>query len=168
MTGDGASPQEHHMRHTRVVVGLAAIVIMAACSLVGREFLEPVVSFRSARITGIGVTGGALEVELDIYNPNSYRLDGSRLTYTIMLDSVRFGDGEYNSKFQVDKGDTSTIVLPLRFDYAGIGTAGRQLINTGTVDYRVLGDITFGTPLGNMTRPYDQKGRFSTLGGRSQ
>lgn len=156
------------MRQLRTIVGLATMATLAACSLVGRQFIEPVVTFKSARITGLGVTGGALEVELDIYNPNSYRLDGSRLTYTIMIDSVRFGDGEYNSKFQVDKGDTSTIVLPLRFDYAGIGTAGRQLMNTGVVEYRVLGDITFGTPLGNMTRPYDQKGRFSTLSGRSQ
>lgn len=156
------------MRQLRTIVGLAALATLAACSLVGRQFIEPVVTFKNARITGLGVTGGALEVELDIYNPNSYRLDGSRLTYTIMIDSVRFGDGEYNSRFQVDRGDTSTIVLPLRFDYAGIGTAGRQLMNTGTVEYRVLGDITFGTPLGSMTRPYDQKGRFSTLSGRSQ
>jgi LEA14-like dessication related protein len=156
------------MRQLRTVVGLAILATLAACSLVGRKFIEPVVSFRNARVTGLGVTGGSLEVELGIYNPNSYRLDGSRLTYTIMVDSVRFGDGEYTSKFQVEKGDTSTIVLPLRFDYAGIGTAGRQLINTGSVEYRVLGDVTFATPLGNMTRPYDQKGRFSTLGGRSQ
>jgi LEA14-like dessication related protein len=150
----------------KLVVGLAAMAVLSACSLVGRDFLEPVVSFRNARITGLGVTGGALEVELDIYNPNSYRLDGSRLTYTIMIDSVRFGEGEYNSRFQVERGDTSTIVLPISFTYAGIGTAGRQLMNTGSVEYRVLGDVTFGTPLGNMTRPYDQKGRFSTLSGR--
>ncbi len=156
------------MRQLRTLVGLATLATLVACSLVGRQFIEPVVTFKNARITGLGVTGGALEVELDIYNPNSYRLDGSRLSYTIMIDSVRFGDGEYNSRFQVDRGDTSTIVLPLRFDYAGIGTAGRQLMNTGVVEYRVLGDITFGTPLGNMTRPYDQKGRFSTLSGRSQ
>lgn len=156
------------MRQIRFATGLVALFSLAACSMMQRDFVEPIVTFKNARITGFGVTGGALEVELDIYNPNSYRLDGSRLTYTIMIDSVRFGDGEYTSKFQVDNGDTSTIVLPLSFTYAGIGNAGRQLMNTGQVEYRVLGDITFSTPLGNMTRPYDQKGRFSTLGGRSQ
>ena len=156
------------MRQIRSASGFAALFVLAACSMLQRDFVEPVVTFRNARVTGFGVTGGALEVELDVYNPNSYRLDGTRLTYTIMIDSIRFGDGEYNTKFQVDRGDTSTIVLPLSFTYAGIGTAGRQLMNTGTVEYRVLGDITFGTPLGSLTRPYDQKGRFSTLGGRSQ
>ncbi len=155
------------MRRRMLLVGLAALAL-TSCALARRDFLEPVVTFRNARITGFGITGGSLEVELGVYNPNGYRLDGSRLTYTIMIDSVRFGDGEYNSRFQVEKGDTSTIVLPLSFTYAGIGNAGRQLMNTGSVEYRVLGDITFGTPLGSMTRPYDQKGRFSTLSGRSQ
>jgi hypothetical protein len=36
-------------------------------------------------------------------------------------------------------------------------------MNTGSVNYRVMGDVTVGTPLGNFTRPYDQTGRFSTL-----
>lgn len=155
------------MRSRTFLLGFA-VLALTSCALARREFLEPVVTFRNARITGFGVTGGSLEVELGVYNPNGYRLDGSRLTYTILIDSVLFGDGEYNSRFQVEKGDTSTIVLPLSFSYAGIGNAGRQLMNTGSVEYRVLGDITFGTPLGSMTRPYDQKGRFSTLSGRSQ
>ncbi len=55
--------------------------------------------------------------------------------------------------------------LPLSFSYAGVGAAGRQLMQTGSVEYRVKGDITFGTPIGSFTRPYDQRGRFSTLSG---
>jgi hypothetical protein len=38
-------------------------------------------------------------------------------------------------------------------------------MSTGSVNYRVTGDVTVGTPLGNFTRPYDQTGRFSTLSG---
>ena len=53
-------------------------------------------------------------------------------------------------------------------EHGRIGEAGRQLINTGTVNYRVLGDVTVSTPLGNFTRPYDQTGRFSTLSGRAR
>jgi hypothetical protein len=33
------------------------------------------------------------------------------------------------------------------------------------VNYRVLGDVTVATPVGNFTRPYDRTGRFSTLSG---
>lgn len=154
------------MRAMRAAVSVG-LLLAAACGF-GREFKEPVVTFKEGRVTGLGLSGGSLEIVLDIYNPNGYRLDGSRLTYTIMVDSIKFGDGLYNSTFQVDKGATSEIRLPLSFTYAGIGAAGRQLMQTGSVEYRVLGDITFGTPLGNMTRPYDQRGRFSTLSGNRQ
>jgi LEA14-like dessication related protein len=153
------------MRSMRVVAGAGLLLGVAACGMLNRRFVEPEVTFKEARILGLGMSGGSLEVVLDIYNPNGYRLDGSRLTYTIMVDSVRFGDGEYNTRFQIEKGDTSEIRLPLSFTYAGVGAAGRQLLQTGTVEYRVLGDITVGTPLGNRTWPYDQKGRFSTLSG---
>jgi hypothetical protein len=36
------------------------------------------------------------------------------------------------------------------------------------VNYRVLGDVTVGTPIGSFTIPYDRTGRFSTLGGTSR
>ena len=53
----------------------------------------------------------------------------------------------------------------MNFTYAGIGSAGRSLLNTGSVNYRVTGDFTVGTPLGNFTRPYDRTGRYTALAG---
>jgi LEA14-like dessication related protein len=147
-------------------VGVVAVLAMVAggCSAFGRGgFKEPVVTFKEARVTGLGISGGSLEVVLNVYNPNGYRLDGTKVTYTVMVDSVKFGDGEYNTRFQVDEGQTSEVKLPLSFTYAGVGSAGRQLIQTGSVEYRVLGDLTVSTPIGSFTRGYDQKGRFSTL-----
>jgi hypothetical protein len=41
----------------------------------------------------------------------------------------------------------------------------RQLMNNGTAAYRVTGDVTVGTPIGNYTIPYDQTGRFSVFSG---
>ncbi len=65
----------------------------------------------------------------------------------------------------MQENDSTIVTLPLSFTYAGVGAAGRQLMNTGAVNYRVMGDVTVGTPLGNFTRPYDQTGRFSTFSG---
>ena len=45
------------------------------------EFKEPIVHFQDARVTGLGVTGGSVEVLLSVYNPNGFKLDGERLTY---------------------------------------------------------------------------------------
>jgi len=157
------------MRTTKFLLAFMTVTGLAACATLGKAaFKEPVVHFHDARVTGLGITGGSLEVKLSVYNPNGFKLDGTRLTYNVLVDSVTFGSGALAQQFTVQEKDSTIVTLPLQFTYAGIGQAGRQLMNTGAVNYRVVGDVTVGTPLGNFTRPYDQTGRFSTLSGGSR
>jgi LEA14-like dessication related protein len=152
------------MRNAKLMFAGLMGVAAAGCATLGRAtFKEPVVHFQDARITGLGVSGGSVEVKLSLYNPNGFKLDGERLTYKIMVDSTTLGTGALADRFAVQEKDSTIVTLPLSFSYAGVGAAGRQLMNTGSVNYRVMGDVTVGTPLGNFTRPYDQTGRFSTL-----
>lgn len=138
----------------------------AACASVGRSvFEQPVVTFKDLRVNGLGLQGGSLDVVLNVYNPNRFALNATRLTYQLMVDSVPLGTGALDDRFVVQRGDSSTVRLPVTFTYAGLGTAGRQLLQSGTVNYRVLGDVTVATPLGSFTRPYDRTGHFTTLGG---
>ena len=154
-----------------VLLVVAAVTVAGAsgCATLGRKvFKEPVVNFQQLSISGLGLTGGSLDVVLSVYNPNNFRLDASRLTYNLMIDSVRFGSGALDQKFTVQSGDSTIVRLPINFTYAGIGEAGRQLLNTGSVNYRVSGDMTVGTPLGNFTRPYDRTGRYTALRGATR
>lgn len=154
------------MRNPRFLLVALTLITAAGCATLGKAtFKEPVVHFQDARITGLGLTGGQVEVKLSLYNPNGFKLDGTRLTYKLMVDSVNFGSGALADRFTVQEKDSTIVTLPLSFTYAGVGEAGRQLMNTGAVNYRVMGDVTVGTPLGNFTRPYDQTGRFTTLRG---
>lgn len=148
----------------------AAVVIGAsACATLGRQaFREPVVTLQDVKVVGVGLNGGSLDVVLSVGNPNDFRLDATRLTYKLLVDSVTFATGTADQRFTVEGGKTEQIHLPLSFTFAGVGTAGRQLLNTGSVQYTVLGDVTVGSPVGNFTVPYRQTGNFSTLGGRSR
>ena len=152
------------MRRFVLVVAAAAIAVSGCQSLGRAVFEEPVVSFKDVRINGLGLQGGSLDVMLSVYNPNRFKLDATRLTYRLMIDSTQFGVGAIDSKFTVQEGDSATVTLPITFNYAGIGAAGRQLLQSGTVNYRVMGDVTVSTPLGNFTRPYDRTGSFSSFG----
>jgi LEA14-like dessication related protein len=147
----------------RITVVVLAAAATACASLARATFREPVVTYKDAVITGLGVSGGSLEVVLSVYNPNSYRLDGTGLTYRINVDSVPFGSGNLNERFTVQEGDSTMVRLPLSFTYAGVGQAGRQLIQTGSVQYTVSGEITVGTPIGTFTRPYSGKGTLTTM-----
>ena len=147
----------------RIALSLGVLFATACASLGYAGFKEPVVTYKDAVITGLGVSGGSLEVVLNVYNPNSFRLDGTALTYRISVDSVPFGSGTFSDRFVVQEGDSTQVKLPLSFTYAGVGQAGRQLIQMGSVQYTVSGEITVGTPIGNFTRPYSGKGRLTTL-----
>lgn len=147
----------------RFALTIIAVAATGCATLGYGSFQEPVVSYKDAVITGLGVTGGSLEVVLSVYNPNGFRLDGTQLTYNIKVDSVPFGTGTFSDRFTVQEKDSTLIRLPLSFTYAGVGQAGRQLLNTGSVQYTVSGDITVGTPIGSFTRPYSGKGRLTTL-----
>jgi LEA14-like dessication related protein len=153
-------------RFVGLVSAFVTLVTLGAVGCAGLTggFKDPIVSFRGVRINGLGTQGGAADIELSVYNPNGFKLEGTRLTYRLMVDSTPVGNGAYEDRFTVQKGDTAVIHLPVSFTFAGLGAAGRQLLTSGSVNYRVLGDVTVATPLGNFTRPYDRTGRFSSFG----
>ena len=153
------------MRKLVVLAAASALVAGSACASLGRAaFEEPVVTLKNVSLQGLGITGGSLDVLLNVYNPNGFRLDASQLTYRVFVDTVHVANGVMDSQFTVQAGDSSEVRIPVNFTYAGIGQAGRALLQTGTVNYRVAGDVRVGTPVGSFTVPYDRNGRFSTLG----
>jgi LEA14-like dessication related protein len=154
------------MRKFALVAATAAVLGGAACSRLGSAaFQQPVVTLKDVKIRGIGLTGGNLDVVLNVYNPNQYRLDATRLTYKVMLsDSVTVASGLVDSRFTVQDHDSTTVPIPVSFTYSGIGEAGRQLLQMGAVNYRVLGDVTVGSVVGDFTIPYSSTGRFTTTG----
>lgn len=146
---------------------VVAAALGAGCATLGRAvFEEPVVTFREVKVNGIGLQGGNLDVVLGVYNPNRFKLEATRMTYRLLVgDSLHLGQGALDSRFTVQEGDTAYVRLPIDFTFAGLGAAASQLLRSGTVNYRVVGDFTVATPLGNFTRPYDRTGRFSAFSG---
>ena len=155
------------MRKLALVVAASAAIGVVGCSALGRAaFQNPVVNLKDVAIRGIGLTGGSLDVKLSVYNPNGFRLDATRLTYKVAMagDSVTVATGELGSRFTVQQNDSTIVTIPVNFTYAGLGAAGRSMMNTGAVNYHVLGDVTVGSPIGNFTVPYSSTGRFTATG----
>ena len=158
------------MRRLMLGAATAAIAVVAGCSALGKQaFQQPIVHLQDVRVNGVGLTGGNLDVKLSVYNPNGYRMDATRMTYNVIVgDSVRFATGAVDSRFTVNSNDSSVVTIPVSFSYTGIGAAGRQMMNTGGVNYHVNGDVTVGTVVGNFTVPYSATGRFNALTGSSR
>ena len=157
------------MRRTLMVAAAVTLTAVGGCGSLGKQsFAQPIVTLKDVKLTGVGLTGGSLDVMLNVYNPNNFRLDASRLTYQVMMDTVRFANGSIDQALTVQSKDSTTVRIPVSFSYNGLGAAGRQILNTGSVNYRVLGDLVVATVLGNFTVPYDRTGRFSTVVGNTR
>lgn len=158
------------MRRFALGAATAAIVITAGCSVLGKQaFQEPVVQLKDVAIQSVGLTGGNLAVKLNVFNPNGYRLDATRMSYNVTVgESVALATGVVDNRFTVQSGDSTTVTIPVSFTYSGIGAAGRQLLNTGGVNYHVNGDVTVGTVVGNFTVPYSSTGKFTAFGGTTR
>lgn len=154
-------------RRTRIAAAVFAVMAIAGCASlgIGGGFQQPIVSFKDLRVRGLGLSGGSLDAYLNVYNPNGYRLDATRLTYTVSVDQNQLGTGALDSRFTVQNKDSTTVRIPIDFTYAGIGGAARQMMQSGSVPYTVTGDVTVTTPVGNFTVPYSGTGRFSAFGG---
>ena len=153
-------------RPTAAAAVLLLAGLLGACATIGRAvFKEPVVEVRNVRVDGLGITGGSLDLELAVYKPNNFDLEATRFTYNLLMDSTRVATGAIDTRQTFRSGDSSIVRIPIDFAYAGLGRAGQELMRSGSVNYRVAGDVTVATPLGNFTRPYDRTGRFTPLRG---
>jgi LEA14-like dessication related protein len=159
------------MRHGLLV---AATLALAACGGGSKApsgpppapipFTRPVVTLSDVKMDGVGITGGSVLIVMRVYNPNDYGLEQPRVTYNLYLDDSKLTDGMYDADITIAPGDTAFVQVPASVSYVKAGLAGKSLVNMGSVNWRVIGNIYADTPYGRLGSPYDRVGRFSTVG----
>lgn len=127
-------------------------------------FSRPVVALRDVKMDGVGVVGGSVLIVMRIYNPNDYGLEQPRVTYHLYVDDSKLTDGMYDADITIGPRDSAFVEVPAAVSYAKAGLAGRRLVNMGTINWRVVGNIYSDTPYGRLGAPYDRVGRFSSVG----
>ena len=152
------------MRRWIIGIALVVIAVLSGCATLARQaFSNPVVSVKDVRVKGIGLQGGSLDLILDVYNPNEYRLDASRITYQVWVDSSQIATGEIEKLVTLTDKGNSEVVVPVNFTFAAVQKALVHYAQRGSVDYRVTGAFTMQTPFGSITRPYSGAGRLDTF-----
>src|ERR1019366_2314985 len=133
----------------------SSILLLAACASLGKSvFATPTVELRDIRMKAIGLQGGSMDIILDVMNPNDYRLDATRLTYNLFVDTMRVAFGEIHKTATLEAHKKSEVVVPVSFRIQELIRATQLMSKTGGVDYHVTGEVTAATPGGSFTRPY--------------
>jgi LEA14-like dessication related protein len=159
------------MRKLFVVAAVASLAAGVACAHGGAgkaadgapPFYRPKVSLRDVRPSGVGITGGSLDVELKVFNPNLYAVEQPRVVYRVMVDTIQIAKGLADADMVIPAGDSATLRLPATFAYSRLGQAGVAMMQTGSVNYRVIGDMAVETQYGRYTFPFDRAGWFASL-----
>ncbi len=131
-------------------LAVVSVAVLAACATLGRlGFTEPDVALQEIDVTGIGLTGGTFDLVLDVYNPNDYRIRSTRLEVGIDLEGTHFGDALLDRPLDLSPTYHSRIVVPVRFDWAGIGAGAKALVTRQSLGYAITGTVLLETPLGD-------------------
>jgi LEA14-like dessication related protein len=138
---------------------LALVVSIGGCSGIGDLFREPDIQLERAVVRGIGVTGGNLDLVVKVENPNNFNLQGTRLELGFDVEGEHLGDIVYDNDFAVPENGTTTITLPLKFGWAGVGSAVRAALGYGDLPYKMKGQAELKTPWGRKEIPFTHEGR---------
>jgi len=134
-------------------------LVCVSCATLGRlSFTEPDVALQEIAVTGIGLTGGTFDLVFDVYNPNDYRIRSTRMEVGIDLEGTHFGDALLDRPLDLSPTNHSRVVVPVRFEWAGLGAGAKALLTKRAVGYGITGRVLVDTPLGERTVGLTGKG----------
>src|SRR3989442_5445465 len=133
---------------TGLVIAVAVTIANWPTLRNGFTFDEPQIELQAINVTGMGLSGGTLDLVFDVYNPNQYRLRSTRLELGLQLASTDFGEALIDKPLDLSPQNHSRVVMPVRFTWAGVGAASRSLLQSKEFPYGVRGAVIIGSPLG--------------------
>lgn len=132
--------------HTALILS----VTLAGCATIQRalSFQEPQITLQEINVTGLGLSGGTLDLVFDVYNPNDYRLRSTRLEVGLALEDTDFGEALIDKPLDLSPENHSRVIMPVRFTWAGVGAAARALLERQELKYGLTGAAILDTPIG--------------------
>jgi LEA14-like dessication related protein len=151
------------MRRLKGSVLATLLLAVGACT---PTVEQPEIWLEGVRIASLGLTGGVVEVQMSVHNPNRFAVQARGLTYDFQIRDpegdrwIPFTDGRLDGDLRVAPRDTAQVSVPVEFSYRGLGEAWRGLLDRGSFDYRVSGVVELQSPVRRDIR-YRHAGRYA-------
>lgn len=153
--------------------GMLAVVWLAvfAAGCIGRV-RKPEVTLNAVRVAGIGLRGASLIAELDINNQNDFTIETDSIRYELFANTS--GDGSnwspvltrtFTQHVKIDEDKTTRVDIPIEFNYSDLSGAARAILDRGTFNYQLRGNVFVREPL-KRTIPFTHTGNVSLQGAR--
>ncbi len=144
---------------------VAAGALAAGCASLGRGgFERPEVTLAGVTPAGVDLQGATLELALRITNPNRFEIEGYRMDLAFDVEGAPFGHLAVQTRFRLPARGDTTLRVPFRVLWSGVGRAVRGALLAGEVEYRLRGEVQVETPYGRGPVPFDRVGTFNVAG----
>lgn len=143
-----------HSPVSRLPTPLVTMLVVAGvvgCATIrsALNFQEPQLELKEISVTGLSLTGGTMDLVFDVYNPNDYRLRSTRLEVSLDLEGRHFGEALIDKPLDLSPENHSRVVMPVRFEWAGVGAGMRALLEGRAIRYAIGGAVLLDTPIGD-------------------
>ncbi len=118
----------------------------------------PRVSVESIDWGGFSLTEASGVIRLNVENPNAFRADLQTLDYRFALAGADLASAQIASAASLQPGGAATIDIPISFSPANFGSSILNIVQGESASYRIGGDMSFGTPFGPISLPFERTG----------
>jgi len=109
-----------------------------------RDLLEPEVKVKNVKVMQANLQEALLNVNMMVYNPNSYEIALDEINYRIKLNGRRFSEGVARENLKVGPKATTLIPLPLTVKYSDLLLSLDDIAKGRQLTYDVEGDAKVG------------------------
>lgn len=130
-----------------------------ACASLQGVVDEPEVRLAGLELVSAGLTEQRFAADLEVHNPNSFRLPVRSFTWDVSVEGVALADGVSDREIDIPAGATERVRL--QFDTnllaSAVGLADRLREPGETLTYRIEGELRADLPLIGAL-PYSHEG----------
>lgn len=148
---------------------LYATALAVGCAGCATLIQAPEVGVEAVYVESVTLTGGRMALELRLTNPNNFEVRGTAVDYALRVGDaaasaprwIDVASGVREEGFTLPALGSETLTVPIRFDWVGVGTAVRQLIERKQLGYQAEGAVRVDLPGGVRRVPFRQQGKVA-------
>ena len=150
------------VRHTALMLIAIGVTVLNGCKSLPTDLLKgtvkkPTATIEEVKVAGMNFDSVDLELYLNIYNPNSYKLALSGYDYDVKLNNLDMIKGETSEGFHIPARSADIVRVPLSVGFKDIVKLYKELGDDGTISYDATVGVKLDAPILNLLRMETRK-----------
>ena len=129
------------------LAGLLLFFVLSSCAVMnqGLSLKDPEVVVTDFAVTDVSVEDVAVNLLLNIKNPNQVALKLDEVSYALDFSGNSVTEGVFDKGINIPASGEGNLVIPLRFKYGSINNILSSIMkNTYSKEYELTGTAKFG------------------------